>query len=532
MPGKSATSNPSTSCVILTIETVWSRRIIYNPVAPKNFPVLSPVHPRGESLDPSSIARPQTRCLLSLEDIRLLAAFVISITILIVCIARFSLSPILSLLFASIVLATISGIGLPIAFEQFSAGVGAVLSSTAMVIALGAMIGVLLQKSGGAAEIAHQLIKVLGQKNLSWTMLVVGLLVGVGVWFTVGLVLLVPIAFSLARVAKVNVMVPGMSMLAGLSAMHGFAPPHPGPLAAISLLDADIGMTILWSLLVGSIAATIAGPIYWTIFSNQLSFETINPANDSGPIPCETESSTAQKSPGVVAPTLVIMLPILLMLVASFIPQPNPDSRLAEDAASQSIAAQALDTCLAMVSSAGIPTIAMLVGLVLAYFTLGLRCGFNLREIGKMTEESLYPVANVLLVVGAGAGFSKILIASGVGQTLAELAQQIPLPTLVLAWLIAAAFRVATGSATTAITAAGGIASVFVKDDPTIHREFLVLALGAGSITLSHVNDGGFWFVKEYFGLTVPQTLKTWTVLETVLSLVALVILLLLDTMF
>ena len=477
------------------------------------------------------------RCLLSLEDIRLLVAFVISITILIVCIARFSLSPILSLLFASILLATISGIGLPVAFEQFSAGVGAVLSSTAMVIALGAMIGVLLQKSGGAAEIAHQLIKVLGQKNLSWTMLVVGLLVGVGVWFTVGLVLLVPVAFSLARVAKVNVMVPGMSMLAGLSAMHGFAPPHPGPLAAISLLEADLGMTILWSLLVGSLAATIAGPLYWTIFSNQLNFDTINPANDTGPIPSEAESSTTQSSPGVVAPTLVILLPILLMLAASFIPQPNTEAAVTEtptpeDPVSQSIAAQALDTCLAMVSSAGIPTIAMLVGLVLAYFTLGLRCGFNLRAIGKMTEESLYPVANVLLVVGAGAGFSKILIASGVGQTLADLTQQVPLPTLVLAWLIAAAFRVATGSATTAITAAGGIASVFVKDDPTIHREFLVLALGAGSITLSHVNDGGFWFVKEYFGLTVPQTLKTWTVLETVLSLVALVILLLLDTMF
>lgn len=465
---------------------------------------------------------------MSFQDIRLIVAFFASVLLLIVLIARYGLSPILALLLASITLAAISGLPMTTALEQFSGGVGAVLGSTAMVIALGAMIGILLQKSGGAAEIAQRLINVLGEKHLSWTMAFVGLLVGVGVWFTVGLVLLVPIVYSLARVAKVSVMLPGISMLAGLSAMHGLAPPHPGPLAAIALLQADLGSTILWSLLVGTISAILAGPVYWHFFKQTLS--DIDSANHlASPADPSSESNNQENisiesnspGPGFIGPLIVILFPIIMMLLASFM------DKVTATGDQTSLWVAWLSPAFV---AAGIPTIAMLIGLLLAIGLLGCRCGYSTREITQMTEASLYPVANVLLVVGAGAGFSRILIASGVGQTLADLAMQIPLPTLVLAWLIAAAFRVATGSATTAITAAGGIASVIVAEQPSLNREFMVLALGAGSLTLSHVNDGGFWFVKEYFGLTVKQTLQTWTVLETVLSLVALGIVLLLDT--
>ncbi len=439
---------------------------------------------------------------LSLEDIRLLIAFVVAVALLVVLITKYSLSPFVSLLLASIVLALAGGLQMQIAFARFAEGVGGILGSTAMVIGLGAMTGAVLERSGGAAALAQQLIRWLGVKRLGWAMLLVGLLVGMGVWFTVGLVLLVPIVISLSRVAGVNLLVPAMSMVAGLSAMHGFLPPHPGPLAAIDLLQADTGRTILWGLLVGSLSAAVAGPMLWRLFDGKVEMPRFDePPNE----PTAAEPQAPQQvaapadgqtiaSPGVLPPLVVIALPIVLMVAGAD------------------------------------PTLAMLLGLGVAYLWLGTANGLSRQTLSRVAEESLYPVANVLLVVAAGAGFSKVLIACGVGDTLAALAQNVPVPPLVLGWLISAAFRVATGSATTAITAAGGIISVMIADDPTIDREFMVLSLAAGSLTLSHVNDGGFWFVKEYFAMTVQQTLKTWTVLETVLSLVALFILLILNS--
>jgi GntP family gluconate:H+ symporter len=450
---------------------------------------------------------------LSLDELRLVAAFVISVVVLVVLITRYSVSPFVSLLIASVALAICSGVAWEQAWEQFLVGVGGILSSTAMVIGLGAMTGVLLQRSGGAEQIAEQMVRWMGKDRLGWAMLIVGLVVGVGVWFTVGLVLLVPITVSLARVARVSIVVPAMAMLAGLSAMHGLAPPHPGPLVAINLLGADTGRTILWSLLVGSLSAAISGPLFWSWWSKGIDWPTyeqpeLDRIGDDQPM----------TRTGLRMSLLVIGLPIALMLAASV-----AEGMLGGDGGSR------YESAARFVAAIGTPTMAMLIGFLVAYWLLGLRSGFSRQEISKMTEESLFPVANVLLVVAAGAGYSKVLIACGVGDALADLARQVPVPQLVLGWIIAAAFRVATGSATTAITAAGGIVAVMIADDPNVHRELLVLALGAGSLTLSHVNDGGFWFVKELFSLTVQQTLKTWTVLETVLSIVALAVVLFLD---
>jgi GntP family gluconate:H+ symporter len=441
---------------------------------------------------------------LSLDDIRLLLAFTFAVVTLVVLISRFSLAPFVSLIIASIILALTAGLELSEAWDQFASGVGSVLGSTAMIIGLGAMTGALLHRSGGATALAQRMVEIMGVKRLDWAMLLVGLLVGIGVWFTVGLVLLVPIAVSLARVARVSILLPAMSMLAGLSAMHGLAPPHPGPLVAIVLLEADTGKTILWSLLIGPIAAALAGPMLWRWFEGKIEMPTTEPLSEE-----ERGASDETTRIGTLAPLSVIALPIILMLAGSFVD------------AEKMVVLHALGT----------PTMALLLGLILAYFVLGIRCGMSLKGIAKLTEESLHPVANVLLVVGAGAGFSKVLIASGVGITLGKLAVQVPVSTMVMAWLVAAAFRVTTGSATTAITAAGGILSEMVSNDHAINRELLVLALGAGSLVLSHVNDGGFWFVKELFSLTVKQTLQTWTVLETVLSIVALAVILLLDSL-
>ncbi len=449
---------------------------------------------------------------MSSEDIRLIAAFSCSVVTLVILIARYSLSPFVALIISSVLLALASGLELSLAWEQFAVGVGSILGSTAIVIGLGAMIGVLLLKSGGATMIAEKVVGVLGVKRLGWTLWMVGLLVGVGVWFTVGLVLLVPITLSLSRVARVSILVPAMSMLAGLSAMHGLTPPHPGPLVAINLLQADMAGTILWSLIVGAISAAVAGPMMWRWFDAKIEMPSFDHF-------LQEDTNDRQSSLSVWSPLVVILLPIGLMLLGSI-----ASNRVVDGGHIW------IDRGAPYAAAMGNPTMAMLVGFVLAYLLLGIRSGFSHQAISEFTQESLYPVANVLLVVGAGAGFSKVLIASGVGEVLAGVAKQAALPTLVLGWLIAAAFRVATGSATTAITAAGGIMSVMVANDTTINRELLVLALGAGSLTLSHVNDGGFWFVKELFTLTVAQTLKTWTVLETVLSLVALAVILIINS--
>lgn len=449
---------------------------------------------------------------LSAHDLQLVMAFAVAVALLIVLITRYALSPFVALLISSVALALGANLELNAAWDHFASGVGGILGDTAMVIGLGAMIGMLLQQSGGAEALAQRLVAALGVNNLGWTMWIVGLLVGMGVWFTVGLVLLVPIVMTLARVAQVRLLVPAMSMLAGLSAMHGLAPPHPGPLVAIDLLEANLGLTIAWSFFVATISAAIAGPMFWYLFDTRIAMPILDHTTDP--------AARDLRPTGFLAPLVVIILPIALMVLGSIA------KGLLDEGSSNLEAWRSLLTAVAAV---GHPTMAMLIGLITAYIFLGFRVGFSREQLAKMTHESLFPVANVLLVVAAGAGFSKILIASGVGDTLAQLTGQLPLPTLVLAWLIAAAFRVATGSATTAITAAGGIVSVMIAGDNSINRELTVLAMGAGSLTLSHVNDGGFWFVKEFFGLTVQQTLKTWTVLETVLSLAALGVILALD---
>ncbi|MCA9193589.1 MAG: hypothetical protein KDB03_17575 [Planctomycetales bacterium] len=460
-------------------------------------------------------------------ELRLLIGFLVAVALLIVLIVRYQLPPFIALLVATLGLAVIGPVNLDEALTGFSSGLGGVLGSTAMIIGLGAIIGGLLESSGGAAAIAHFLLRRFGAERAHWTMLLVGLLVGVGVWFTVGLVLLVPVVMTFARTAGIRLLVPAMSMLAGLSAMHGLAPPHPGPLVGIQILHADLGQVIVWSLGVGSVAALISGPIFWRYCEKFVDW----PAQNDSSQPQEKQEA------GLWRAALVLVLPIALMLIGSTVS--NFQNEIAELLGDRLIGASAPQDVvesftwlrLAISTIVGIcsPTVAMLVGVLLAYYCLGTCMGLSKHDLAKITERSLLPVANVLLVVGAGAGFSRVLIQSGVGEILANLISNVPLPPMVLGWLIAAAFRIATGSATTALTAACGIVASWLEKDPSIDPNFMVLALGSGSLTLSHVNDGGFWFVKEYFGLSVEQTLRTWTVLETVMSLVALAILVILD---
>ena len=343
-------------------------------------------------------------------------------------------------------------------------------------------------------------------------------------FFAVGLVLLVPVLIPLADRAGIRLSRLGLPLVAALSVSHGLVPPHPGPLAAVTSLHADIGKTILYAILVGMPTALITGLLFSRCNVGPespiepLAEKTDEPQRAKGagpsppaPLPRRGEGrkrETAVRSPALGWVVFTIVLPIGLMLLGSFAKLTHADNARLRHLLQ---AAQLL----------GDPSVAMLIAVVVSFWTLGISIGLGRRQIAVATAVSLGPIAEILLAVAAGGGFSEVLITAGVGEEILHRAAALPISPLVLGWLATAAIRVATGSATVAITAAAGLLAPLVANSG-VRPEFMVLAMGAGSVVCSHVNDGGFWLVQKYLRLTTAETLRTWTVLETVISLVAL----------
>jgi GntP family gluconate:H+ symporter len=430
----------------------------------------------------------------------LLLLTLVAVVGLVALIARFKLNAFVALILASLFVGGGAGLPLTEVADVFLEGVGAVLGSIALVIALGTIIGKLLAESGGAQVVAAALVRALGRQRLHWAMLVLAFVVGFPVWFTVGLVLLAPIGFALLQETKLPVLFLGLPLLAGLSVAHGLVPPHPGPLAAVELLGADLGKTILWSIGIGLPTAAIAGPLIARRVAAWAPVELGRLAEQL------TGQPTAANPPGLGVTVLAILLPIGLILAATVAKVALPASSGLRTAA----------------SILGHPMLAMLSGMLLCVWVLGTARGFGAAQVLRFSEECLGPVGMVLLVVGCGGGFSKVLTTAGVGRAISTYAEGLDLSPMVLGWLLAALIRVATGSATVSVTTAAGLVADYAARAPGANLELVVIATGAGSLILSHVNDGGFWFVKEYFNLSVTQTLKSWTVVETVISITAL----------
>lgn len=444
----------------------------------------------------------------------LLLVALLGVVGLVVMIARFKVHAFVALIITSLFVGLAAGMQPSDIGSAFGEGVGGVLKGIAVVVGLGTILGKLLAESGGAGVIARTLIHALGERNVPWTMLLVSFVVGLPTWFTVGLVLMIPVLFAVARETKQPLLLLGLPMLAGLSIAHGLVPPHPGPMAAIGTLlpvnpsaPPDVGRVILYALLVGLPSAAIAGPVFARFIAPNIHV----PLGGIGEQ--MAKQATHTNPPGFALALFTVLLPILLMMLAT----------------AGNVVLQEGAPVRTWLGFLGDPTVAMLIGVLFAYRSFGFDRGFDRTALAKFTDECLGPVATVLLVVGAGGGFSKVLTASGVGQVVAELARSSQVHPLVLGWFVAAAIRVATGSATVAITMAAGILVPVAQASPGLNLELLVLAMGAGSLILSHLNDGGFWFVKEYLNLTVEQTLKTWTVMETILSILALGFILLLN---
>jgi GntP family gluconate:H+ symporter len=385
---------------------------------------------------------------------------------------------------------------IPRAFQQ---GVGDTLGFIAMVVGLGTVIGKLLAESGGAIVVSRALVRALGERRLDWALMLSGFIIGLPVFFQVGLVLLAPVLFTAVRQTGTPLLRLGIPLIAGLSAAHGLVPPHPGPLAAIERLGADTGRALLYSLAIGLPVAMASGPLFGRLISRRIRV-------DAGLVADQLSSVGTHKTLPSLAITLVtILLPVVLMLLAAL-----AQATMADGAARQWIV------------FAGSPLVAMLVATLLALYTFGIACGFDRARLLRAAEESLPAVASVLLVVGAGGGFGRVLDAAGVDTAIAQAMSGRSLSPMVLGWVIAALLRLSVGSATVACVTAASIMAPIVAAMPGVNKDLLVVAIGAGSLIASHVNDGGFWLVKEYFNMTVPQTVATWTILETIISVAGL----------
>lgn len=433
------------------------------------------------------------------HDTQLLLNVAASVALLIVLVTAVRLHAFVALLVASLCLGLLSGMPIGPLLASLEKGVGDVLGFVALVLALGAMLGRLLTASGGADRIAATLLERFGPTRVHWALLLTAMLVGVPLFFEIGFVLLVPLVFVVADRARVPPIQVALSLLAGLSVLHGLVPPHPGPVIAVQAFGADMGRTMLYGVAVAVPTAILAGPVFGRLAARAVPGQ-LEPAEAGSNV------TEIRVRPGFALALGTILLPVGLMLLKS-----AADGALAPG-----------DGLRHAAGWIGNPIVALLLSLLFGLYAFGLRAGLSRKRLLALLDESLGPIAAIVLVIGAGGGFKQVLIASGAGDVIGHLAAQSGASPLVLAWLVAGAVRVVTGSATVAVITGAGLVAPLVPHYPGVSRELLVLATGAGSLMLSHVNDAGFWLVKEYFRLSVAETLKTWTVMETLISLVAL----------
>ena len=433
-------------------------------------------------------------------DARLLLYALGAVGTLIVLIARFKVHPFVALISVSLAMGVAAGMPPGAAVKAFQDGVGTALGFIAIVVGLGTMLGKIMAESGAASRIAATLIAAFGERRVHWAIMVVAFIVGIPVFFQVGFVLLIPLVFTIAHRTGTPLLKVGLPLVAGLSVVHGMLPPHPAAMLAVSAYEADVGRTILYGIVVGLPTAALAGPIFAAWVAPRI------PLPAENPVAAQLRGDSTERMPGFGTSLLTVLIPVILMLLAS-------TATATLDAASRVRAA---------LQFVGHPIVALLLALLVSFWSLGRARRFTREQLLKFCNDCLAPTAAILLVIGAGGGFNAVLVQSGVGRAIADVASGSHVSPLLLAWSVAALIRVATGSATVAMTTAAGIVAPLAATIPGTSAELLVLATGAGALVLSHVNDAGFWLIKEFFDMTVPQTLKTWTVAETIIGVAGL----------
>ncbi|MET9373302.1 gluconate:H+ symporter [Streptomyces sp. NPDC002992] len=447
----------------------------------------------------------------------LLTVAALGIALLLVLIIKVRLQPFVALLAVSLGVGLAAGLSVTELFgtvqksaatSVIETGMGGILGHVAIIIGLGTMLGAILEVSGGAEVLSSRLLGLFGEKRAPLAMGLTGLIFGIPVFFDVGIFVLAPIVYAAAKRSGRSILLYCMPLLAGLSMTHAFLPPHPGPVAAAGLLHVSLGWVILMGVVVG-VPAVLAAWAYAAWIGRRIFVEVphdmVEAAEEArAKVAAERKDGASEAPVSLATVLLIIGTPLVLILAATF-------SSIALDAS----------TLRSVIEFFGNPFVALTIALVLAYYLLGIRRGWSRTSLEQVSTSSLKPVGNILLVVGAGGVFGAVLKASGVAQALSDTFEDVGLPVIVLAYLISLVLRVAQGSATVAIVTTAGIVLPLVEggDHSQAFLALVIMAISAGSIFASHVNDGGFWIVSKYFGISERDTLKSWTVLESVLSL-------------
>ncbi|WP_420364815.1 SLC13 family permease [Curtobacterium sp. L3-7] len=462
---------------------------------------------------------------------QLVIAALIGIVVIIVLITWLKIHPFIALTVGAVGVGIGAGLAPDKAVTSFGVGFGATMTSVGILVGLGSMFGKMLVDSGAADRVVDTLVRKSSKAALPWTMALIGALIGLPMFFEVGLVLLIPIIVLVAKRSDVPIMKIAVPALVGLSTMHAFVPPHPGPLVAISTVGANLGTTLAFGIVLAIPVIILAGPVFarfaarWVdipapdLFGSRGS----DPAHEGrearrGPATQDTASLpngksdftrviSEPRSPSFAVALIGILLPVVLMLAQAIREATMPD---------------AAGAWVSLLDFLGSPMVAIGIAALYAIVFFAIGGGMDRSAVSRSLESALPPVAGVLLIVGAGGGFKQVLIDTGIGGVIADAVKDSGISVLLVAWVVSALVRVATGSATVATVTAAGIMAPIAQDLSSPVVSLLVLAIGAGSVFLSHVNDAGFWLVKGYLNTTVGQTFKTWTVLECLISVFGL----------
>ncbi|SOE11499.1 gluconate:H+ symporter, GntP family [Streptomyces sp. 2323.1] len=449
----------------------------------------------------------------------LLTVAALGIALLLVLIIKVRLQPFVALLTVSLAVGLAAGLSVTELFgtvqksdavSLIETGMGGILGHVAIIIGLGTMLGAILEVSGGAEVLSGRLLRLFGEQRAPLAMGLTGLIFGIPVFFDVGIFVLAPLVYAAARRSGRSILLFCMPLLAGLSMTHAFLPPHPGPVAAAGLFKVDLGWLLLMGLVCG-LPAVLAAWAYAAWIGKRLFVpvpqDMVEAAEEArAAVTAEKRATGAGPDEDPVSLGTVLLLigtPLLLILLATFSSIALPPS-----------------TGRSVIEFFGHPFVALTIALLMSYYLLGIRRGWSRTSLEAVSTASLKPVGNIILVVGAGGIFGAVLKASGVATALSDTFHHVGLPAIVLAYLLSLLLRVAQGSATVAIVTTAGIVVPLVEGQgmSQAHLALIIMAISAGSIFASHVNDGGFWMVSKYFGITERDTLKSWTVLESVLS--------------
>lgn len=429
---------------------------------------------------------------------------IFGIVLLFLLIARLKLNAFIAFIIVSLLVGVAEGMDFLKVVDSIRNGLGETLGSLVMILGFGAMLGKLVADSGAAQRITTELVNKFGKKNIQWAVVLTGFIVGIPMFYSVGFVILVPLVFTIAATTGLPLIYVGLPMLASLSVTHGYLPPHPAPTGIAIMFNADIGKTLLYGIVVAIPAIIIAGPL----FSRTIKKIEATPIKEF----LNPKILTDEEMPSTATSILTALLPVILIAIASLVDILAPDGNIIKE----------------ITAIIGNPVIALLISVLVAIYTLGLARGRKMKELMDSVSSAVAGITMVLLIIAGAGALKQVLIDSGVSEYIGDMLKGSTISPLILAWLIATVIRVCVGSATVAGLTAAGIALPLISASG-VSPELMVLAIGSGSLMLSHVNDGGFWLYKEYFNLSVKDTLRTWTVMETTVGVMGLLGVLILD---